>query len=263
MKDNSPLKELKERVGNLDIIDRNDSFKFTCKACGKCCHNRNEGQTIIVSPYDMFRIVKNANPEDPTAFIQKHFDFYIGDSSGLLIASLKIKDLFNGENICTFLKKRDGSLKCSIHSHKPSACRLFPLGRMIDAKGKEVTYFLQKDIHCNMDIKEEERDEHTLKEWMPDMEETEEAFFEFSNMVGRLEKVIVSRKIKNSDKIPLTMKHVYYEKLDEYLYIKYDYSKDFKEQFKKNVDDLIDFAKNYKRLLIPYEPKIRPKKERK
>jgi len=261
MKNDDMLKELKEKLGDLDILEKDSSFKFTCKACGQCCHNRTEGQTIIVSPYDMFRIIKNANPEDPAVFIKKHFDFYVGHTSGLLIASLKTKDLFSGDNICTFLKKRDGSLKCSIHDHKPSACRLFPLGRMI-AKEEDVIYFLQKDIHCNIGIKEEEKDEHTLREWIPDIEETEEAFFEFCNMTDRLESVIVSREVNKSNKIPTQMKNIYYKTQDEYLYRKYDYSKDFKTQFTKNVDDLLAFAKEYQKTFKLYEPKIKPKERK-
>lgn len=252
---------LQERIGEFDFIDKEKTFKFSCVACGKCCHNRTKSATIIVSPYDMFRIVQNHAPEDPNAFIDKHFEFYIGDSSGLLLANLKSKDIFGGDNICTFLKKRDGKYQCSVHAYKPSACRLFPLGR-VALEDNEIKYLLQKDVSCNMHIPEDQRDEHTLEEWMPDMKETEKAFFEFSEAVNKLTQVINLNAFNKSEKIGDKEKNLYYNLLDHTFYRQYDYSKDFFEQFNKNIENLLKVTKDLVALTAQMDKKTLPKERK-
>lgn len=256
--------ELKKRLGNHTILENEQSeFKFTCKACGQCCHNRTDEQTIIVSPYDMYRIVKEAKPDDPNDFIDKHFGFYIGSSSGILIAHLKTKDLFDGRNICTFLKSRDGSLKCSIHSHKPAACRLFPLGRIVGVDDNtKIKYFLQHDVKCNSTIKEEDKDTHTLREWIPDKDETEKAFLMFSDFTHRLIDVISPINVSDSKLLQDQTKMLYYSLMDMSLYRKYDYELPFDEQFESNIACLIEASAVFVDSFRHIDPKIAPRRKK-
>lgn len=262
MKDTKEIQEtLQERIGEFDFINPEDTFRFSCVACGKCCHNRTEGATILVSPYDMYRIVKHQKPENPQEFIDKHFEFYIGHDSGLLLANLKSKDIFGGDNICTFLKKRDGQYRCSVHAYKPSACRLFPLGR-VALEDNELRYLLQKDVSCNSHIPEDQRDEHTLKEWMPDMEETQKAFIDFSEKVNKIVEVINLNALSHSEKISDPQKNLYYNLLDQCLYRRYDYEKDFFEQFDDNIERLLGITKEFVALAAQMDKKIKPKERK-
>lgn len=259
---------LKERLGNYSLVNKeNPQFKFTCAACGQCCHNRVDGQTIIVSPYDIFRIVKEAAPEDPKTFIEKYFGFYVGNSSGLLIAHLATKDLYGGDNICVFLKKKESGYKCSVHSHKPAACRLFPLGRIVEEsmKGPEkepvVQYVLQEDIGCNKHIPVDQRDLHTLEEWIPDLAETEKAFINFTKFTHEAYKIINLHALAESEKIGNRSKNILYTLMHALLYSLYEYDKPFDEQFKTNTATLLKgfetFVNEFKKIDYSIVPKRR------
>jgi hypothetical protein len=43
---------LKVLAGKKELLDENDSFKFTCTACGQCCHSY--ANTVMLYPYDIF-----------------------------------------------------------------------------------------------------------------------------------------------------------------------------------------------------------------
>lgn len=255
--------ELRERLGDYTILDKGDSeFKFSCKACGQCCHNRKGDQTIMVSPYDMFRIVQAASPEDHRAFIEKHFGFYIGSSSGILIAHLKTKDLWDGRNICVFLKSKEGHLRCSIHDHKPSACRLFPLGRIIKSGTQEVQYIIQHDVNCNADMSQDDKDTHTVNEWIPDRAQTEAAFVNFSDFTHELYKTINLHVLNESKKLDQKSKNIIHNLMHIALYTNYDYTMDFKEQFDQNVKALIESCKLYVETFSQFDHKIIPRSDK-
>ena len=40
-------------------LGADDTFRFSCKQCGKCCINRDD---IILTPFDLFRASKKLNP---------------------------------------------------------------------------------------------------------------------------------------------------------------------------------------------------------
>ena len=97
-------------------MDRGSSFSYLCNRCGRCCHD----QVITLSPYDVIRLARRA-----------------GISTGQAIARYTIRRgsilKFDKDGCCAAL---DGTT-CSLHSGRPLACRLYPLGLEHDRRGTE------------------------------------------------------------------------------------------------------------------------------
>lgn len=101
-----------------------------CKGCSDCC--KGMGNTIILDPYDVFRLTKGLG--QPLAMLLgKHVELNVVD--GVILPNL----MMNGKNeACGYL---DENGRCSVHSIRPGICRLFPLGRIYEEDG--FSYFLQ------------------------------------------------------------------------------------------------------------------------
>jgi len=91
-------------------------FSYQCNQCGLCCHN----QVITLSPYDLIRLARAA-----------------GTSIGEAIARYTIRRgsilKFDKNGSCAAL---DGTT-CTLHSGRPLACRLYPLGLEHYRRGAE------------------------------------------------------------------------------------------------------------------------------
>jgi Fe-S-cluster containining protein len=125
------------------VVDMDDTFKFKCTQCGKCCFN-NE---IALNIYDVIRLRHSL--KKPTHFILKneYLNFYIGQFSGIPVVSLNfIENKENEMRACAFYDDRVG---CIVHKDKPIICKLYPLGRLqsIDVKTNEIEeiFVLQDD----------------------------------------------------------------------------------------------------------------------
>jgi len=101
---------LNERYG----MNRESEFSYQCNACGRCCHDK----VITLAPYDVMTIARAA-----------------GISTGEAIGQFTLRRgsilRFTAEGACAAL---DG-VRCGIHSGRPLACRLYPLG--IERGGRE------------------------------------------------------------------------------------------------------------------------------
>jgi Fe-S-cluster containining protein len=88
-------------------MHRRSPFSYQCNQCGRCCHD----QVITLSPYDLIRLARAA-----------------GISTGEAISRYTIRRgsilKFDKNGGCAAL---DG-MTCSLHSGRPLACRLYPLG---------------------------------------------------------------------------------------------------------------------------------------
>lgn len=107
---------------NFDSMKRdiNDTFRFHCTQCGKCCINRED---ILMSPQDVFKAAQ-ALQMTPHDFVQLYCECYLGSSSRMPIVRLQPRGSIKR---CPLLKDR----KCMIHDAKPAVCAMFPLGRAI------------------------------------------------------------------------------------------------------------------------------------
>jgi hypothetical protein len=107
-----------------DTVRTNDSvFSYQCHACNKCCH----GKGIQVNPYETMRL-SNHLRITTTKFRHKYLNGQL----------LKHKKQLNA---CIFL----GENGCTVHKDRPLACRLYPLGRLQMADGRE--FFTELSPH--------------------------------------------------------------------------------------------------------------------
>ena len=74
-----------------------DTFRFHCKACGKCCKNRED---VLLTPYDLFRIARYLG-RTPSEIVDKYCDTYMGPDSHLPVVRIKPVP---PDNSCPFLR---------------------------------------------------------------------------------------------------------------------------------------------------------------
>jgi len=88
-------------------------FSYRCTRCNSCCVDKR----IQVNPYEIARLARNRG----VSTAQARDDFTVDGA---------LRQQEDGR--CIFL----GDQGCTVHADRPLVCRLFPLGRVIDAAGK-------------------------------------------------------------------------------------------------------------------------------
>lgn len=128
------------------LSGRNESFRFECRACGRCCGE----YTVLLTPYDIIRLrkatgrstgelirggtVRVARMPFKRAFgfgpVADMFEIFgIPQSDTVPIALLGFRNDASGKAVCEFLSPpRDGKRLCGVYEHRPGMCRLHPLG---------------------------------------------------------------------------------------------------------------------------------------
>ena len=101
------------------LYTRATPYSYACNACKRCCY----GKRIHVSPYEVARIAAGLGIST-TEVLARHTE---DGGSALAVEQ-------NGA--CVFLTERG----CSVHADRPLACRLYPLGRIVQDDGVE-TFF--------------------------------------------------------------------------------------------------------------------------
>lgn len=122
-----------EAVSDGRLYTANDLVKADCggcQGCSECC--RNEGDTIILDPYDVYWLCRGLQTDFNSLLSGGYVALQVVD--GLIMPNLNLDEARG----CPFLN-REG--RCSIHAFRPGFCRLFPLGRIYD--GDSFRYFLQ------------------------------------------------------------------------------------------------------------------------
>lgn len=118
-----------------EFIKRNDAseFKFHCREdCTKCCEN----STVLLSPYDLQRILQAKQVSFQHFLNHYGLLFYNQDLHNMLCIKLR------SNPACVFLKEG----LCSIYQDRPFGCRMYPLGFHIRSKTKEeVVFFDSKE----------------------------------------------------------------------------------------------------------------------
>ena len=211
-------------------IGLDDTFKFHCDQCGKCCTNRED---IILSPMDIFKMVKELKMT-PVEFYHEYCVFNIGEHTRMPIVRLASE---GKDTHCVLLKNH----RCSVHKVKPAVCAMFPLGRYMSFEKDDynaesidtskVKYLLQPP-ECG-----DESETHTVREWLSgfDIKLEDEAFVQWQKAISRF-----SSKFKELEKKQdmLTMMEIWFV-VRVSLYLQYDTSKDFLPQFNYNVENLL------------------------
>lgn len=220
-------------------VGLDDTFKFHCDQCGKCCTHRND---IILSPMDIFRMAKELKMT-PAEFYDQFCVFNIGDNSRLPI--VRLASVGNDEH-CILLQNR----KCSVHKVKPSVCAMYPLGRYMlfdqeqyseeSFSAAKVKYLLQP-LSCG-----DESEEHTIREWLSgfDIKLEDEAFVRWQLAISRFMRKLTELEKKHN---MLTMMEIWFV-VRVVLYLQYDTSMDFLPQFVRNEENLLKLLDDIPRL---------------
>ncbi|MDD3368481.1 MAG: YkgJ family cysteine cluster protein [Lachnospiraceae bacterium] len=127
----------------------NDMVKLNCDecaGCSACCQGM--GDTVVLNPLDIYRmsrgLVMSGNTSEEgkisVGFMQlmeKWVGLHVED--GILLPHMQMVTGSSTDTAgkCGFL---DDKGRCSIHSFRPSICRIFPLGRNFD--GEDFQYFV-------------------------------------------------------------------------------------------------------------------------
>ena len=211
-------------------IGLDDTFKFHCDQCGKCCTHRED---IILSPMDIFKMAKELKMT-PVEFYHEYCVFNIGEHTRMPIVRLASE---GKDTHCVLLKNH----RCSVHKVKPAVCAMFPLGRYMSFEKEDynaesidtskVKYLLQPP-ECG-----DESETHTVREWLSgfDIKLEDEAFVQWQKAISRF-----SNKFKELEKKQdmLTMMEIWFV-VRASLYLQYDTSKEFLPQFNYNVENLL------------------------
>lgn len=200
----------------LNLIERGETFRFKCRACGKCCKNRND---VILTSHDLFRMAKELK-KGIRDVIQTYCHSYIGSDSSIVIVTIQG---VGANETCPFLSGK----RCSLHNQKPSRCALFPLGRVYDIRDGRVRYFLQ-NVRCGSTNKA-----WLLEKWIENFGEAmdEDAFIYINQQ--NLKVIKKMREIR--DQLPTDDFMRIALKVGELMYINYDLNGDFTEQYNSNM----------------------------
>ena len=195
---NSQLHRIAESVqnGTLWKLSMDDSFRFNCKQCGRCCVNN----TIIVNTYDIIRMRHALRMTTEDMIANGLLSFNIGPNSGMPIAAIRFRRINDDISVCPFLapvyqakslddlktRVKNGSINtkglasakncdgediflCSIHPDKPFRCRAYPLGRIFESpEGMDITRAESSWFHVDLldHCKGPEAKGHTVREWI-------------------------------------------------------------------------------------------------
>ena len=137
-----------------------DTFTFRCRpqlSCfNSCCSNKH----LPLTPYDILRM-KSALGLNSDLFLERYTRYRLDKESGFPVISINMK---NGpEKGCPFLTKEG----CGIYEDRPTACRLYPLGR---TSGFAPDRSVPNEIFYRLEVKGclglEEPDIQSVEEWV-------------------------------------------------------------------------------------------------
>lgn len=124
-------------ISDGKLYSLNDMVKVgchDCAGCSACCEDM--GESILLDPYDIYRLTKNLGVDFHALMQQGHVELHVED--GLILPNLKMTE--GAKPRCSFLNQEG---RCSIHGFRPGICRLFPLGRSYE--DNKLKYFLLTD----------------------------------------------------------------------------------------------------------------------
>lgn len=212
-------------------IGTDETFKFHCTQCGKCCIHRDD---ILLSPKDLFHIAQKFQVM-PQEIVERYCEAYIGSESHLPCLRLKPQ---GSVQRCPLLKDR----KCMVHDAKPAVCAMFPIGRVFKNESPtknsaSENSFSVEYIFVNPGCGDNTA-QHTVQEWLSSFQIPleDEYFIKWSNL--QLSLIQTLKPLENK----ITPK-TFYEICNAVfigLYLDYDINKDFDSQFRYNTNKITE-----------------------
>lgn len=207
---------MKRQVDLNEISDgrlygSNDMVKADCggcEGCSACC--RGMGNSIILDPYDIFRLTGGLNLRCEELLADR-LELNVVD--GIILPNLKM--VGDGEQ-CSFLDERG---RCSIHALRPGICRLFPLGRYYE--NHAMYYFLQTG-----ECRKEKQKKVKVWKWIdtPDLKQYEHFVVEWHYFLNRCEELTIEGGEETARQLNLYLLRQFYLK-------PYDSGEAFEPQF--------------------------------
>jgi len=145
---------------NMIPLSLEDTFRFSCTkqvpCFNECCRDLNQ----YLTPYDIMRL-KNHFGLLSGDFLERYTTRHTGPESGFPIITLKTDHA--QELKCPFVTQSG----CSVYQARPSACRTYPLVRVV-SRSRETgrmneQYLLLKEPHC-LGFNQEQT--QTVGEWV-------------------------------------------------------------------------------------------------
>ncbi|MDE6759238.1 MAG: YkgJ family cysteine cluster protein [Lachnospiraceae bacterium] len=204
---------------NIDISEVSDGKRYgihdmvragcdDCRGCSACC--RGMGNSIILDPYDVYRLTTGLNCRFEDLLTDK-LDLNVVD--GIILPNLKM----SGEDFsCVFLNTEG---RCSIHTLRPGICRIFPLGRIYE--NGSFQYFLQ--VH---ECKKPNRTKVKVKKWIdtPDIVKNENFINQWHYFLKEISEKLPALSEERVKQINMYILNVFFITL-------YEGKRDFYEQF--------------------------------
>ena len=191
-------------------VSMRERVPFRCAKCGGCC--RNVRGSVMLEPYDAYRLTKHLHQEKPDITIEE-----------VLLQYGEMKPLSRGYNVCLFL--RDD--KFSIYAARPRTCRLYPFSVAPADDGTRLLWFL-----CTERAEHFGRGSVTPREWQRKYLPREEASillaeFEAVKELGKLFRRVPEQHLLRAAALTLLLSYYFY-----------DLEKPFLPQYISNVKEL-------------------------
>jgi Fe-S-cluster containining protein len=155
------LERLKRKSGKIEqFLGAKDSFSFTCQRCTTCCRSR-ESNPILLTPYDVFRMTQSLQMR-PSEWVDKYAQRALGSESELPLLLMKFKPDKVGGNQCRYVEASG----CSIYKDRPTVCRLYPLGRIVDRDINSYFFKVKTASYCSPGKEKSQ----TLEDWLTKVE---------------------------------------------------------------------------------------------
>lgn len=224
------LKAAEDMEKNVLTLD--DTFRFKCRACGRCCKNRHD---IMLTTRDVYNIARSLG-RTMQYVVERYCDAYIGEASRIPIVRLMPT---GPEQTCPLMRNK----RCIVHKAKPVVCALYPLGRgtkmNAPGNGEEAPgsltpiYFLQSHV-CGT-----QEQTHTVRGWLEHFGIPVEDEF-YGIWTERITKLATSFHRLEAKKLSAGIMEQLWNLAFSVLYLQYDMDKAILPQFQENTKKLLN-----------------------
>ncbi len=155
MADAAPEKDVFEPL-------KRSHFRFLCHRDMECFTRCCAALSLVLMPYDILRL-KNRLGLSSEKFLNAYTEMRFDRHPRFPMVVLKMKDEEGGK--CPFLTSEG----CAVYEDRPSACRIYPIGRAAmnpgNAAGTQEKYFVVREEHC---LGFSEDHDWTIEDWLAD-----------------------------------------------------------------------------------------------
>ena len=222
------LKYIHDHLDQM-LIGPDDTFRFHCTQCGKCCMHRED---ILLNPKDLYNIASTLSISQQEA-VDRYCETYMGPSSRLPMVRLTPQ---GSVKRCPLLKDN----KCMVHEAKPSVCAMYPLGRCLQISQEIMdnidtahlnVQFILSEFNCG-----DTSEEHSVREWLASFKiPVDDPYYIRWQRVAMLASRVIQSVEKNWTPYGLNM---LLSLVFSVLYLGYDMDREFEPQFEERTEEL-------------------------